>query len=93
MSSAPPRGLNGMSIESDRYERELARRRSGGVQVTLRWDSVTNAVFVDVESAGAQLRIAVDPADALEAYEHPHAYRARRQVRERVRRCSVPLTP
>jgi hypothetical protein len=92
MSSAPPRGLNGMSIESDIYERELAQRRSGGVKVTLRWDCVTNAVFVDVESAGAHLRIAVDPADALEAYDHPHAYRARRQLSERVRRCPVPLT-
>ena len=93
MSSARPRGLNGMSIESDTYERELARRGSGGVQVTLRWDAVTNAVFVDVESAGAQLRISVDPAEALEAYEHPHAYRARRQLRERVCRCAVPLIP
>jgi hypothetical protein len=89
MSSAPPRGLNGMSIESERYERELAQRRSGGVQVTLRWDSVTNAVFVDVESAGAQLRIAVDPAEALDAYEHPHVYRARKRLRECVSRSSV----
>jgi hypothetical protein len=64
-----------VSIAPDTHVRELAQRRNGGVEVTLRWDAVSNAVFVDVESGGALLRIPVDPGDALEAYQHPHAYR------------------
>jgi hypothetical protein len=56
--------------------RELARRRSGGLEVVLSWSPITRRVFVDVEddADGPVFRIVVDGADALDAFNHPYAY-------------------
>jgi stage III sporulation protein SpoIIIAA len=56
--------------------RELARRRSVGSDVVLSWNPATRRVFVDVagELDGAAVRIVVDGADALDAFNHPYAY-------------------
>jgi hypothetical protein len=57
--------------------RELDHRSGDGIDVTLLWDAGNNAVFVEVadERADARFRIAVDEADALDAFTHPYAYR------------------
>ena len=62
-------------------ERELDHRNGDGIDVTLLWDDDVDAVLVAVESehTGDVLRIAVERADALDAFHHPFAY-ARRGV-------------
>ena len=67
-------------------ERELDHRNGDGIDVTLLWDDDADAVLVAVESehTGDVLRIAVERADALDAFNHPFAY-ARRGSRERDR--------
>jgi hypothetical protein len=59
--------------------RELAQRRSGGVEVLLLWHPEDDRVEVSVADAntGAQFQIDVPPADAMEAFYHPYAYAAR----------------
>jgi hypothetical protein len=44
--------------------------------VVLSWSPSTRRVFVDVanEVDGDTFRIVVDGADALDAFNHPHAY-------------------
>jgi hypothetical protein len=56
--------------------RELDHRSGDGIDVTLFWDGGSNDVFVEVadERAGARFRIAVDAANALDAFAHPYAY-------------------
>jgi hypothetical protein len=58
--------------------RELDHRTSDGVDVTLLWNSVTNCVSVTVgdERTGEFFALAVDPEDALTAFQHPYAYAA-----------------
>jgi hypothetical protein len=57
---------------------ELAYRMSGGVEVVLWWHRALNEVSVSVsdEQSGAYFEIGVDPAKALDAFEHPYAYAA-----------------
>jgi hypothetical protein len=57
--------------------RELDQRSSGGLEVTLLWSERTGSVFVCVEDeqTNTGFHFAVDPADALEAFDHPYAYR------------------
>ena len=64
--------------------RELARRRSGGIDVTLFWKPSTGRVFVDIadEINGDAFRIVVAAADALDAFNHPYAYQEQRQRKE-----------
>jgi hypothetical protein len=56
--------------------RELDRRINDGFDVRLLWEPETNCVFVTVDHqrSGDALTLAVDPADALEAFHHPFAY-------------------
>jgi hypothetical protein len=58
--------------------RELDHRSSDGIDVTLRWDPLTNEVSVVVrdERLRESLAFGVDPADALGAFHHPYAYAA-----------------
>jgi hypothetical protein len=60
--------------------RELDQRSANGLEVTLLWSARTGSVFVCVEDAqsNAGFHFAVSPADALDAFLHPYAYRARR---------------
>ncbi|HET8752472.1 MAG TPA: hypothetical protein VFM43_08115 [Gaiellaceae bacterium] len=60
--------------------RELDQRSGGGLEVTLLWSERTGSVFVCVEDgqASSGFHFVVDPADALDAFHHPYAYRRRR---------------
>jgi hypothetical protein len=59
--------------------RELDRRRSEGIAVTLLWDPQTNRVFLTVEDerGGSSFEVDVAAADALDAFHHPFAYAER----------------
>lgn len=59
--------------------RELDHRRGDGFDVTLLWSARTGKVYVAVEDARTTeaFRIAVDPAHALDAFNHPYAYGCR----------------
>ena len=58
------------------YKRELARRRGGGYDVTLRWDPRTDSVSVVVEDdrTGEAIEFDVPRNDAIDAFTHPFAY-------------------
>ncbi len=57
-------------------ERELDHRNGDGIDITLLWDEDADTVLVAVENehTGDFLRIAVEHADALDAFHHPFAY-------------------
>jgi hypothetical protein len=59
--------------------RELDHRRGDGYDVTLLWSARSGKVYVAVEDARTSeaFRIAVDPARALDAFNHPYAYGCR----------------
>jgi hypothetical protein len=67
--------------------RELDQRSGGGLEVTLLWSERTGSVFVCVEDeqTSSGFHFAVDPAEALNAFHHPFAYR-RPSVRTRSHR-------
>lgn len=70
-----------MYTEVDHREvRELDRRSCDGIDVTLLWSARTDTVFVAVENARTDeaFRLNVEPAEALDAFHHPYAYRLRR---------------
>lgn len=56
--------------------RELDRRETHGLVVTLLWSKDENKVFVSVDDArfGLSEQAAVPAARAREAFEHPYAY-------------------
>jgi hypothetical protein len=58
--------------------RELDRRTSDGIEVSLLWNSRTNQVSVAVEDrhGGELFEVTVQGADALDAFRHPYTYRA-----------------
>ena len=62
--------------DPDTYPRELDRRENDGIQVSLLWSAVTGDVWVSVldEQTGQMFSIDVDPAQALDAFQHPFAY-------------------
>jgi hypothetical protein len=68
--------------EGDRMEsgfdigvRELDHRIDSGIEVTLFWSAATGVfVAVEDEREGESFQIAVDAADALEAFRHPYAF-------------------
>jgi hypothetical protein len=62
--------------------RELAHRATGGLEVILFWDEVTNELTVSVsdERTGAYFEFAAAPKEALDAYYHPYAHAASRGV-------------
>jgi hypothetical protein len=55
--------------------RELARRVSGGIEVTLYWSPDDNSATIEVWQPASEetLLFAVAPERALEAYYHPFA--------------------
>ena len=57
--------------------RELNRRSGGGVDVVLRWHPETDSVSiaVDDEKTGDRFEVEVAGDKALDAFEHPFAYR------------------
>jgi hypothetical protein len=56
--------------------RELDRRSTSGLDVTLLWSRRSGMVFVCVDDAAADagFHLIVDAADALDAFRHPYAY-------------------
>ena len=55
--------------------RELARRASGGIEVTLYWNPTDDGTRVEIWDSGSEETIvfAVRPDRALEAFYHPFA--------------------
>ena len=62
--------------------RELARRASNGIEVTLFWSKSTNCVTVEVFDARFEERFefGVGGTDALNAFNHPYAYADRHRL-------------
>ena len=62
--------------------RELAYRANDGIEVTLFWSKAQNTVSLEVidTRSGVILGLDVDHHAALEAFHHPYAYAAGRQV-------------
>lgn len=61
----------------------LARRRNGGLRVTLLWAAETNtvAVLVRDDCANDQFELVVErDANPLDVFEHPYAYAAWRGI-------------
>ena len=58
---------------------ELAQRQNDGVEVSLLWCRGDGSITVAVRHLATDeiFELAVDPADALDAYHHPFAYAAR----------------
>jgi hypothetical protein len=62
--------------------RELDRRTSDGIDVSLLWDPRTKGVSVavtDTRQLGS-FEFKVEPGDALDAFRHPYAYVAHRDT-------------
>jgi hypothetical protein len=63
--------------------RELAHRTSDGIEVTLFWSKASNKVTIAVVDSHSDeaLEFEVSASAALDAFNHPYAYAATRQVR------------
>jgi hypothetical protein len=57
-------------------EKELARRESHGIAVSLRWDPETGDVSVLVEDSelAESFVVRAEPEHALKVFHHPYAY-------------------
>jgi len=64
--------------DPDRWRRELAHRSSGGLDVTLFWDSQTDELLVCVsdERRGTYFEIHPERDSALDVFYHPYVYYA-----------------
>lgn len=56
--------------------RELARRISGGMEITLYWSPADNSTRIEVwqPDSGETLAFSVPPEHALDAFHHPFAH-------------------
>src|SRR5215203_5564857 len=63
-------------------KRELAHRRSDGIDVYLFWNQPNSLVTVSVfdERTNQGFELEVDSRDALDAFNHPFAYAARSSI-------------
>jgi hypothetical protein len=71
-----------MSAGTTSEVKELAQRESDGIEVTLLWspaDSSLTVVCADGRT-GDWFALAVEPATALDVFDHPYAYAARQGV-------------
>ena len=68
-----------MTTTAHTHVEELSVRAGDGVEVRLLWSRRTNAVRVTVDDVrnGDSFSLAVEAADALDAFHHPYAYAAR----------------
>jgi hypothetical protein len=68
-----------MSTTSQIGARELDHRSNDGIDVTLLWSPHTNRVWVAIADARADeaFELDIEPADALDAFQHPYAYLSR----------------
>jgi len=61
--------------------RELDHRYSNGIDVTLSWCPARNTLFVTVlDETGDAFELVVESHEALDAFHHPYAYAAYRDV-------------
>jgi hypothetical protein len=77
-------GGTDMTTSTATERRELAKRSSYGIEVTLSWTESTNVVtiaVIDLHSAD-HLEFEVDGSAALDAFDHPFAYAATCRVRD-----------
>ena len=88
-SARSPDSSDGAFGESER--RELARRSSAGVDVTLFWHPTLNELVVSVwdERHGAYFEIRPQRYLALDVYHHPYAYADLEEVYERENRLAA----
>ena len=74
-----------MATNSTRHGtlKELDRRLSNGIDVSLLWDEHDNSVFVSVVDirSGDSFDLEVSPDSALEVFRHPYAHAARQGLR------------
>ena len=70
--------------EMNATPKQLDSRSSNGITVVLYWHPHTNgvSVLVNDEPADETFELQVDPADALDAFNHPYAYAAYRGAPE-----------
>jgi hypothetical protein len=63
-------------------QKELAYRENDGITVTLFWHSRSNDLSVCVYDSrnGDWFELDADPRNAMDVFEHPYAYAARRGV-------------
>ena len=82
ITTAPPQVAEARHEALRSSVRELDHRTSDGIDVTLRWDPLTNRISVVVrdDRLGESLTFGVDPAEALCAFHHPYAYAANLRV-------------
>jgi hypothetical protein len=75
--SANPSNCDGLDM-TDTTLTELHHRSADGIEVSLMWSRVTNALTVAVEDSRSGLSFEVlAPAEkALDVFEHPFAYAA-----------------
>lgn len=75
-----------MTQRTTNREKELARRTSDGIDVSLYWNERTNRVTVKVYDARLDkaFEIEVDGSRALDAYRHPFAYGVVEQIGEKI---------
>jgi hypothetical protein len=68
--------------------RELAQRLSAADDVLLLWHPDTDRVELSVRdlATGADFRIEIAPGNAIDAFHHPYAYAATRELSPRVGR-------
>ena len=68
---------------------ELAHRTSDGIDVYLFWNEPTSCVTVGVLDARADdsFELEVDGRHALDAFNHPYAYAARKDTADLAARC------
>jgi hypothetical protein len=66
--------------------RELAHRAADGIEVTLFWSATENLVTLEVYDSGSEEIFEIEvPSDrALDAFHHPFAYAAHRDVEYRL---------
>lgn len=65
-----------MRAEIFQPRRELARRVSGGIAITLYWSAADDSTSIEVwqPDSGETLAFAVPPERALDAFYHPFAH-------------------
>lgn len=69
-----------MSATAQPDRRELAHRTSDGIEVTLFWSKPSTRVTIAVldTRSGEALEFEVEGSAAVDAFNHPYAYAARR---------------
>lgn len=71
-----------MATTTNTQKTELAHRTSEGIQVYLFWNQLSDRVTLCVvdERTNNGFELEVDGRDALDAFNHPFAYAARRNM-------------